>query len=151
MSFWPKIYNKIASGEKIFEYRRAYSDESTMVYMYVSKPVKKIIGVLYLGERIDLNTWKESYSQDSEVSERITEYQEKYRYAMPVLSFQEVEEISLETLRENVPNFVAPQSYIYVDKNIELKQFLDANIKLLNKKNFNNFDDKLPAHVCMRY
>ena len=36
LSFKPEVYEKIKSGEKIFEHRRNFPDEPIMAYMYVS-------------------------------------------------------------------------------------------------------------------
>lgn len=48
LSFKPEVYEKIKAGTKIFEHRRNFPDEFIMAYMYVSAPVKAIIGIVYL-------------------------------------------------------------------------------------------------------
>lgn len=111
LSFKPKWYNLIKDGSKIFEYRRTFPDEEIIAYMYVSSPMKQIVGKIHLGRKIDINTWKEKYKDDGEVSERIDEYLEKHTYAMPILSFQMTKEINLETLRKSDSKFVCPQMY----------------------------------------
>ena len=60
LSFRPEVYEKIKAGQKIFEHRRNFPDESVMAYMYVSSPVKAITGIVYLGkEHIVYSTgWK---------------------------------------------------------------------------------------------
>ena len=64
LSFKPKWFEKIKSGEKIYEYRRTFTDEEVMAYMYVSTPVKKIVGKIHLGKRIDLRDWRKEYQAD---------------------------------------------------------------------------------------
>lgn len=113
LSFKPRWYNKIMDGSKIFEYRRTFPNEEIMAYMYVSSPVKMIVGRIHLGKRIDINTWKEQYKADKEVCERIDDFLTRHTYAMPVLSFQMTKEIELEILRKFNPNFVCPQMYYY--------------------------------------
>lgn len=39
--------------------------------MYVSSPMKMMVGRIHLGKRIDINTWKEQYKTDEGVCERI--------------------------------------------------------------------------------
>ena len=78
LSFKPKWYNLIKDGSKIFEYRRTFPDEEIIAYMYVSSPMKQIVGKIHLGRKIDINTWKEKYKDDGEVSERIDYYLENY-------------------------------------------------------------------------
>ena len=117
LSFKPEWFDKIKEGNKIFEYRRTFPDEEIMAYMYVSSPVKAITGVVYLGKRHCLSDWLEDYKEDSNAVTRIKEYMETYhyRYAMEIERFQETSQISLDDLRKNVPGFVAPQMYIYLD------------------------------------
>ena len=44
LSFKPEWFNKIKDGSKIFEYRRTFPDEEIIAYMYVSTPMKQIVG-----------------------------------------------------------------------------------------------------------
>ena len=117
LSFRPDVYEKIKSGLKIFEHRRNFPDEPIMAYMYVSSPVKAITGIIYLCKRHCLSDWLEEYKEDGNAVTRIEEYIQKYhyRYAMEIERFQETSQISLDDLRKNVPGFVAPQMYIYLD------------------------------------
>ena len=69
-------------GSKIFEYRRTFPNEEIMAYMYVSAPVKMIVGRIHLGKRIDINTWNEQYKADKEVCERIDDFLTRHTYAM---------------------------------------------------------------------
>ena len=52
LSFKPEWYNKIMDGSKLFEYRRTFPNEEIMAYMYVSSPVKMIVGRIHLGKKI---------------------------------------------------------------------------------------------------
>ena len=115
LSFKPEVYEKIKSGKKVFEHRRNFPDEPIMAYMYVSAPIKAVTGIVYLGKRHLLSDWKEEYKNDRDVVMRIEKYQESYRYAMEIDEFLETTEISLDELRRDVPGFVAPQMYIYLD------------------------------------
>lgn len=59
LSFKPSVYERIKAGEKIFEYRRTFPDDEIIAYMYVSTPIKKVMGILELGRRISLDEWYE--------------------------------------------------------------------------------------------
>ena len=113
LSFKPEWYNRIKEGSKIFEYRRTFPDEEILAYMYVSSPMKMIVGKIHLGRKIDINTWKEEYKEDEQVCERIDDFLTRHTYAMPILSFQMTKEIDLETLRKFNRNFICPQMYYY--------------------------------------
>lgn len=150
LSFRPDVYEKIKSGVKIFEHRRNFPDEPIMAYMYVSSPVKAITGVVYLGKRHCLSDWLEYYKEDSNAVTRIKEYMETYhyRYAMEIDSFQETSQISLDDLRENIPGFVAPQMYIYLD-GTELLEYIESNLKMTDLQVEHSFERIEACLVCV--
>lgn len=150
LSFRPDVYEKIKSGVKIFEHRRNFPDEPIMAYMYVSSPVKAITGVVYLGKRHCLSDWLEYYKEDSNAVTRIKEYMETYhyKYAMEIDSFQETSQISLDDLRENIPGFVAPQMYIYLD-GTELLEYIESNLKMTDLQVEHSFQRIEACQVCV--
>ena len=150
LSFRPDVYEKIKSGVKIFEHRRNFPDEPIMAYMYVSSPVKAITGVVYLGKRHCLSDWLEYYKEDSNAVTRIKEYMETYhyRYAIEIDSFQETSQISLDDLRENIPGFVAPQMYIYLD-GTELLEYIESNLKMTDLQVEHSFERIEACQVCV--
>lgn len=127
LSFRPEWYEKIKNGTKIFEYRSSFSTEEVMAYMYVSTPVKSIVGKIHLGKRMEIAMWKDEYGDDKEVMERIEEFVLKRRYVMPILSFQLTEAISLEELRAFDSKFVSPQMYYYLDNYPKLSDHIKEN------------------------
>lgn len=150
LSFKPKWYNLIKEGSKIFEYRRTFPDEEIMAYMYVSSPMKQIVGKIHLGRKVDINTWKEKYKDDAEVSERIDEYLKRHTYAMPVLSFQMTKEIDLDTLRKFDSKFVCPQMYYYLENYPELFEFIKTNASEIGKLKVNSFDKISRDDICRK-
>lgn len=150
LSFRPDVYEKIKSGLKIFEHRRNFPDEPIMAYMYVSSPVKAITGIVYLDKRHCLSDWLEEYKEDSNAIARIKEYMETYhyRYAMEIAKFQETSKISLDDLRKNVPGFVAPQMYIYLD-NTELLKYIEKNVIVYTNKIEHEYEEICPQIVCI--
>ena len=127
LSFKPEWYNRIKEGSKIFEYRRTFPDEEILAYMYVSSPMKMIVGKIHLGRKIYINTWKEEYKEDEQVCERIDDFLTRHTYAMPILSFQMTKEIDLETFRKFNRNFICPQMYYYLENYPELFEFIKKN------------------------
>ena len=133
LSFKPEWYNRIKEGSKIFEYRRTFPDEEILAYMYVSSPMKMIVGKIHLGRKIYINTWKEEYKEDEQVCERIDDFLTRHTYAMPILSFQMTKEIDLETLRKFNRNFICPQMYYYLENYPELFEFIKKNATDIGK------------------
>lgn len=148
LSFKPEVYEKIKSGKKIFEHRRNFPDEPIMAYMYVSAPVKAITGIVYLGKRHLLSDWHEEFKEDKDAVVRIEKYQESYRYAMEINEFQETTEISLDDLRRDIPDFYAPQMYIYLD-GTDLLEYIENNIKSLDENIKHNFKEISADMVCV--
>jgi len=71
-----------------------------------------------------------------------------YRYAMEIAKFQETSKISLDDLRKNVPGFVAPQMYIYLD-NTELLKYIESNLKMKDVYVEHLFDGINGSQVCV--
>ena len=148
LSFKPEVYEKIKSGKKKFEHRRNFPDEPIMAYMYVSAPIKAIKGIVYLGKRHLLSDWKEEFKNDKEAVVRIEKYQELYRYAMEINEFQDTAEISLGDLRRDIPGFVAPQMYIYLD-GTELLDYIENKIEKLDGYIAHDYSVIKSAEVCV--
>ncbi|WP_238860135.1 hypothetical protein [Clostridium sp. YIM B02569] len=151
MSFWPSIYNKIKSQEKLVEYRRRFPEDCQMAYMYVSKPVKAICGIIYFGQIHSLEDWKTEYSNDANVEQRIDDYINSYRYGAEIIALQEIQPISLDSLRENISGFVAPQSYLLLENNERLKDYISSNTYFIGNRIYNNTTNIFPEHICKRY
>lgn len=149
LSFKPDVYEKIKNGTKVFEHRRNFPDEPIMAYMYVSAPVKAITGIVYLGNRHKLSDWKNEYSYDKEAVKRILKYEESYRYAMEIFEFQETNSLPLDSVKEAVKGFVAPQMYIYLDNNMDLLQYIDEHITMQGINIKNAFDNIVSTQICV--
>ena len=149
LSFKPNVYEKIYNGIKIFEHRRNFPDEPIMAYMYVSKPVRAITGIVYLSNRHVISEWKEEFKEDAKAVERIEGYEKSYRYAMEILEFQETTEIGLDDLKRDVPNFVAPQSYIYLDNNLSLLEYIENKLQYKGVNVKNDFSVITSDQVCV--
>lgn len=151
MSFWPSINKKILDQTKIIEYRRTFPKDCEFAYMYISKPVKAICGIIEFGKIYSLEDWKNEYIDNPQIIKRIYEYNSSYRFAAEIKSIQRIKPISLDTIRKNIPNFFAPQSYIILENNIKLKEFIFNNTIPLGNKIINDFENAYPEHICKKY
>lgn len=149
LSFKPNVYKKIYEGVKIFEHRRNFPNEPIMAYMYVSKPVRAITGIVYLSNRHELIDWERQFSYDSQALQRIEDYKKSYRYAMEIVEFQETNKISLDDLKRDLPNFVVLQSYIYLDNNTELLKYIDEKIVEQGKNIKHDFSIVTSNQICV--
>lgn len=151
MSFWPDIYNKISHQIKLVEYRRNLPKNCNYAYMYVSKPVKAICGIVYFGQQYCISDWESEYSTDPILAKRISKYKTKYRYGVEISAFQKIKPISLYDLKNNIPNFNAPQSYILLENNPTLEKYLHSNVVFIGEKITNNLLNIFPEHICKEY
>ena len=145
LSFKPEWYNRIKEGSKIFEYRRTFPDEEILAYMYVSSPMKMIVGKIHLGRKIDINTWKEEYKEDAQVCERVDDFLTRHTYAMPILSIQMTKDKDLETHRK-----INPQMYYYLENYPELFEFIKKYATDIGKPQVNSFENIGKEEICRK-
>ena len=147
MSFKPNVYERIACGQKIFEHRRTFPNETIKVQMYVSKPVCAVTGILLLGKRHSLQEWKLEFKEDKEAVNRISDFMKSADYAMEILEFTETIKIPLVDLREANIGFVVPQMYYYIDNRPILK-FLEDKLTITGRTIQHTFDVITSDIVC---
>lgn len=146
MSFWPEVYNRILNKEKLLEYRRIFPKNCTHAYMYVSSPIKAICAIIYFNEVIKLEDLKGKHNLD--LDKRIDSYSSNYLYSGTIKAIQKIKPISLQELRENVPNFTAPQSFLYIDNFPILKEYIEKNIIYDGELITNDLLNIIPDQLC---
>mgnify|MGYP004487246457 CR=1 FL=1 len=127
LSFKADVYERVLSGEKIYEHRKVFPDEPIEAYLYVSNPIKAVVGIMHLGNKVSIESWKEKYSYNRDAVLRIDEYLKQHKYAMEIQDFQNTNKISLYKLREDLPGFVVPQMYYFIDDS-PLLEYLGKNL-----------------------
>lgn len=149
LSLKPEIFELIRNKKKIFEYRHQFYTEEVGAYLYISKPIQKIVGYIEFDKRIELKDWEEKYKYNVKVNERINNYLSRnYKYAIPINKFKMTTEISLKDLRKNLEKFIIPESYYYLDNFIELKEYIENNIVFTNEVVENNFQIVKDEDIC---
>lgn len=66
LSFKADVYQKVITGEKIYEHRKVFPNEPIEAHLYVSAPVKAITGIMHLNNKIDIESWKTLYVDDAD-------------------------------------------------------------------------------------
>ena len=151
MSFYSEIYNKILHKIKIIEYRKRFPKDCFYAYMYVSKPVQAICGIIYFGNSHSLLEWQNKYKKNEIILKRINNYINKYRFGTEIIAIQKIKPIPLKELRDNLLNFSPPQSYYILENNIPLKNFIENNTIKIGEKLLNNTTNIFPEHICKEY
>lgn len=147
LSFKADVFQRVLSGEKIYEHRRVFPDEPIEAYLYVSAPVKAIVGIMHLENKTDIESWKEKYKYDEAALYRIDEYLKHHQYAMEIKDFQNTNEISLYKLRDELSRFVVPQMYYFIDDS-ELLDYLQKNLVPVGNLIQHDFLDIKSDQIC---
>lgn len=148
LSFSYNVFNKVILGEKIFEHRKVFPNDTIEAYLYVSAPIKAITGIMILQNRTDLLQWREKYSYDSAAALRIEEYMKIYKYVMEIRKFQKTNSISLEKLRNDLPGFVVPQMYYYLD-GTDLLVYLENELFTIGTPIEHDFSNITSEMICV--
>ena len=114
---------------------------------YISTPVKAIVGIMRLDNRVQIESWKKKYSYDEATLSRIDNYLSKHTVAMEITEFQMANAIPLEKLRNDLPGFVVPQMYYYIE-NTELLKYLEKNLDPVGEPIKHSFDNIPPELIC---
>lgn len=149
LSFKADVYKKVITGEKIYEHRKVFPDEPIKAYLYVSTPIKSIVGIMHLDNKTAIDSWTEKYSYNKKALERISSYLQHYKYAMEITDFQNTNKIPLEQLRNDVPGFIVPQMYYFID-NTFLLDYLEQNLIPCGEKIIHDFSHIKSEQICKK-
>ena len=148
LSFKPEVFDRVVSGQKIFEHRSVFPNEDVIAYLYVSSPVQAIKGVMLLTNKVNLIDWKEQYKNDIEVIKRIDKYQKAYKCVMQISRFQNTTSISLDRLRKERDRFIVPQMYYYLD-GTDLLKYIQDNIEYIGEPIEHDFSCISSEQICV--
>ena len=147
LSFKADVYDKVVSGEKIYEHRSVFPNDPIEAYLYVSAPKKAITGIMHLSHKVEIESWKDLYSYDKAALVRIEEYLKHHKYAMQIDDFQPTTEISLYKIRDDVPGFTVPQMYYFID-GTNLHEYLKSNLHKAGQRITHEFNAIESNQIC---
>ncbi len=143
LSFRPEYFKTLLYGIKKYEYRKRFCDEETRAYLYLSGKSRQVVGVMELGRPIRLDLTRENYLNYPETLKRVDEYILNGDInAVPIKSLVLFDNpISLDEIRNEIPNFMPPQMYFVLDNHLKLKSLLKK--QPLREKLFVHSHDKI--------
>lgn len=148
LSFDAETFAELESNKMKFEYRKVLPAEEMKVYFYVTRPVMAISGVAHFGQRENLANWKERFADRSiEVLNRIDDYLTDCKYVVPILDFQRTNRISLKQLTSDLPDFIVPRMYYFID-DTSLNSYLEKNLIPTSDLVVNTFDRISDDDIC---
>lgn len=113
----------------------------------MSAPVKAIVGIMTLSNKVMIESWKEKFSYDKAAVERIDNYLKMHTVAMEITNFQNTNMIPLEQLRNDLPGFVVPQMYYYIEDSL-LLEYLENNLKPEGELIKHSFENITSDMIC---
>ncbi len=129
LSFKPAVFPALCTGEKRFEYRAQIPQGEVEAYLYLSRPVQKIVGKIELASRVSIaNFIKEKRPKGKQLVDLRRLLAEGNQFFSSIsylclfatpLSLKEAQALSV--------NFKAPQSYTYLKNYPELQAQLRAS------------------------
>lgn len=150
LSFDPQYYEPLKNGSKKFEYRSRFADEEIKAYLYLTSPVREIVAIVYFGKRKLLEDMKRLYAENDALLHRIDEYTRIFgkKYAVPIQKIEFLEPISLHAIRESIPGFMPPRSYMLLKEDSELDTLLKAASPTGRTINIDH-SHILPNEICV--
>ncbi|WP_299510909.1 hypothetical protein [uncultured Rummeliibacillus sp.] len=147
LSFQPRVFPALCSGLKQFEYRRQFPNGKIEAYIYLSSPVKSIVGKIIFSEKEKINDLllDDKITSEWKTVGRLKLHQEEgAKYVIPIEKIEIFNKfVSLDDARKIEPNFFAPQTYCYLRKVPTLDNYLEqletkelVSIKEYSRENF---------------
>lgn len=150
LSFRPEYFRPILYDIKKYEYRKRFCKEEVKAYLYLSSPVKEVIGIMYLGKPILIEKYRNFYKNKKTIYNRIdSEIKNRTKYAIPIKSFCLYEKpITIEEIKNIDEKFHVPQCYLNLENYKKVHVYL--NSKNLYKAEFNNNHETIyEDNFCM--
>ena len=148
LSLKPEVFQNVLSGKKIYEHRRVFPDEPIKAYIYISRPIQALTGIMYLGNKINIEDWKEKYKEDVDAQIRIEDYLKHHKVAMEIQRFQNTSSIALADVKKVFSNFLIPQMYYYLDDH-PLLQYLEDNLVPIGEQITHTLENITSDQICV--
>ncbi len=119
LSIKPKYVKEITEGSKLYEFRKIiFNNNISTIYVYETAPTKKIVGKIIIDNIIEdspLNLWQKFKDKSGITKHEFFEYfkNRDKGYAIKIKKYVNYKK-PIDPYKTK-PNFMPPQSYIYVE------------------------------------
>ncbi len=150
LSFKPEYFKPFLYGIKKYEYRKRFCKVGVIAYLYLSTPIKQVVGIVKFDKPIEIEKELEKYKSNTAVYNRIKSFNEQnIKFAIPIKSLKLYKDpISLYALKEIDTEFCAPQSYLNIKNKPKILKFLDSR-EMFDFEFEREFDDVLIDDFCV--
>lgn len=128
LSFKPEYFRPILYNIKKYEYRKRFCKTKTDAYLYLSSPIREVIGIMKLSIPLEMDNLIEKYDEESIQYKRIKDaLDKKVKYAIPIESLILFKKpIPIDKLKMVNPNFKVPQCYLNLDNYKDIFDYLKS-------------------------
>src|SRR5690554_5039456 len=89
LSFRPEFFRPILYGIKKYEYRKRFCKEPVKAYLYLSSPIREIIGIMELGQPLIINEIINNIDKQTQAYTRLENcLKNREQYAIPIESLR---------------------------------------------------------------
>lgn len=134
LSLQNEYFHKMISGKKQYEYRFTFPKSKVRAFIYAPRKVKAIVGRVDFAFPIEgtpeeiSRLYSECGDGDYQVMLDYIGHRKK-AYAMHVNGITKFEKtLTYEEIRKRFTDFCAPQSYIILDRHLELMHFIYSEL-----------------------
>lgn len=126
-SLHPQAARAIRSGHKVLEYRRRFFTAPFQAFIYVTGPNGGVQLYVRCGAAIQqspatLGRLGHAVQGDDPAEVHAYFHDQTSGLAIPILAVTDFPPLSLVEMRRQFPNFVAPRSYVFLDRPARLAQ-----------------------------
>lgn len=122
MSIKPKFFEKILSGDKKVEYRKVSPKHFEEIYLYVSYPIKKILGKIIL-DKIVIDSPEKIWSETKNIGGIDKTYFFEYSKNKKTVSAIFIKKVIVFDEPLKIEGFKPPQNYLFK----EYEEFSDLD------------------------
>ena len=128
LSFKPEFFRPILYGMKKYEYRKRFCKEEARAFLYLSSPVREVVGIVEFGAPVDIGGIMGAFSEKPDVYRRLEAcIRSGEKTAVPIISLQLYKSpIHISKIKAIDPSFTVPRSYLNIRKYKSVYEYLDT-------------------------
>lgn len=130
LSFKSDYFRPILYGIKKYEYRKRFTNEPVIAYLYLSSPIQEVVGIMDLGIPLNIKNVSATIDDPKILKTINLAIDSGDKLAIPILSFTLFKKpVPLDKIKEIYPDFFVPHSYIYLKNKPRLLEYLQKQRK----------------------
>ena len=150
LSFKPEFFRPILYGMKKYEYRKRFCKEETRAFLYLTSPVREVVGIIEFGAPVDIEGIMDTFSKKADVYRRLEACMiSGEKLAIPIISLRLCKKpIHISKIKSIDPSFTVPRSYLNIRKYKSVYEYLDTR-ELYDPEFYNSHEAIYADNIAM--